>query len=62
MALGLRPFWSAGIALLVGYATWARIRPRPAVDLRILSSRDPTLALMLSVIASLVLFAVLFLI
>jgi len=56
------PFWSSGLLLMLAYALWARTRRQPAVDLRLLASRDPAIAIGLSVIAALVLFAVLFLI
>jgi EmrB/QacA subfamily drug resistance transporter len=56
------PFWSTGLCCLLGYLVWARGRAHPAVDLRLLGSRDSSVALGLSVIAALVLFAVLFLI
>jgi EmrB/QacA subfamily drug resistance transporter len=56
------PFWLAGLALLAGYAAWARRRHHPAVSLGLLSSRGPALAIGLSVLAAVVLFAALFLI
>src|SRR5258706_10762620 len=55
-------FWLTGLALLAGYAAWARRRPHPAVGLGLLSSRGPALAVGLSVLAAVVLFAALFLI
>ncbi len=59
---GSWPFWLTGLALLAGYAAWARRRPHPAVGLGLLSSRGPALAVGLSVLAAVVLFAALFLI
>jgi EmrB/QacA subfamily drug resistance transporter len=55
------PFWLGGLVMLAAYAVWAWVRPHPAVGIRMLSSRDPALAIGLSIIAGLVLFAVLFL-
>jgi EmrB/QacA subfamily drug resistance transporter len=55
------PFWLGGLILLAAYAVWAFTRRSPVVDLRVLTSRDPALAIVLSIIAGLVLFAVLFL-
>jgi len=62
LSLGSWPFWLTGVALLAGYAAWARRRPHPAVSLDLLSSRGPALAVALSVLAAVVLFAALFLI
>ena len=59
---GSWPFWLTGLALLAGYAAWARRRAHPAVSLGLLSSRGPALAVGLSVLAAVVLFAALFLI
>jgi len=56
------PFWSAGLVLLLAYAVRGRLERHPAVDLRLLSERNPAIAIALSVVAALVLFAVLFLI
>ena len=55
------PFWLGGLVLLAGYAVWAFVHPRPVVELRVFTRRDPALAILLSIIAGLVLFAVLFL-
>lgn len=55
------PFWLGGLVLLAGYTVWAFVRRHPVIDLRVLRSRDPALAMVLSIIAGLVLFAVLFL-
>jgi EmrB/QacA subfamily drug resistance transporter len=50
-----------GLALLVGYALWARRRPEPAVDLALLRHGQSALALALSVLSSVVAFAAVFL-
>ncbi|HEX6547488.1 MAG TPA: DHA2 family efflux MFS transporter permease subunit [Candidatus Dormibacteraeota bacterium] len=55
------PFWSVGVVLLLAYAGWAWRHPHPVVGLRILRERDPGLAIGISVLAGVVLFAVLFL-
>ncbi len=55
------PFWSVGVALLLGYVLWARRRPRPAVDLRLLRRAQSALALWLCVVTSVAMFSVLFL-
>jgi hypothetical protein len=51
----------AGAALLGGYALRARRAEQPVLDLALVSSRDPVLALTLCATASVVTFAVLFL-
>jgi EmrB/QacA subfamily drug resistance transporter len=56
------PLWVTGLALLGCYAVWARRRREPAVSLRLLSARGPALAIGLSVVAAVILFAALFLI
>jgi EmrB/QacA subfamily drug resistance transporter len=58
---GSLPFWLGGGVLLAGYTGWAFVHPRPVVDLRVLTRRDPALAMVLSIVAGLVLFALLFL-
>jgi EmrB/QacA subfamily drug resistance transporter len=50
-----------GLALLVAYVAWARGRPQPAVDLRLLAHGQSALALGLSVVSSVVAFAAVFL-
>ncbi|HEX6500914.1 MAG TPA: DHA2 family efflux MFS transporter permease subunit [Micromonosporaceae bacterium] len=56
------PYWTAGLVLLAGYLLWASRREHPAVDLRLLRSPQPALAIWLCVLTSVALFAVLFLI
>lgn len=56
------PFWVAGIVLLAGYILWARQREHPALHLTLITNAQAGLALALSSLAGLVLFAVLFLI
>jgi EmrB/QacA subfamily drug resistance transporter len=51
----------AGLALLAGYAAWARRRAEPAVDLALLRHGQSALALVLSVLSSVVAFAAVFL-
>jgi EmrB/QacA subfamily drug resistance transporter len=55
------PFWLSGLLLLLGYGLWARRRPYPAVDLRLLRHPRSALALWLCTVASVVTFSVLFL-
>ncbi len=55
------PFWAAGACLLAVYLLWAVWRPHPAVDLKLLRHPQSALALLLSALASLVMFAMLFL-
>ena len=62
LSAGSWPFWLTGVALLAAYAAWERRTRHPAVSLGLLSSRGPALAVGLSVLAALVLFAALFLI
>ncbi|HET9138846.1 MFS transporter, partial [Actinophytocola sp.] len=52
---------TAGAALLLGYLLWARRRAEPAVDLALLRHRQSALALVLSVLSSVVAFAAVFL-
>jgi MFS family permease len=56
------PFWAVGLAFLAGYAVWARRRQGPAVSLALLADPQGALAIGLSVITGLALFAVLFLV
>lgn len=60
-ARGSWPFWAGGIALLAAYAGWALRHPRPAVDLALLRHGQAALAVGLSLLASVVTFAMLFL-
>ena len=55
------PFWAAGACLLAVYLLWAVWRPHPAVDLKLLRHPQSALALLLSALTSLVMFAMLFL-
>ncbi len=55
------PYWAVGGGLLALYLLWALIRPHPAVDLKLLRHPQSALAVLLSALASLVMFAMLFL-
>lgn len=62
------PAWAGGLALTAGYLLWVRVRRRaggrgspPAVNLSLLGSGRQSLTLALACVASVVLFAVLFL-
>jgi EmrB/QacA subfamily drug resistance transporter len=55
------PFWAGGLLLLAGYWLWARRRPEPAVDLRLLRNGQSALTMGLCVLASVAMFGVLFL-
>ena len=56
------PFWAGGLILLGVYALWALNRPHPALRLTLIQDQQAGLALALSSLAEVVLFAVLFLI
>jgi predicted MFS family arabinose efflux permease len=56
------PFWAGGAALLGLYVAWALRRPHPAVDLALLRARQPALAVVLSALAAVVLFVMIFLV
>jgi EmrB/QacA subfamily drug resistance transporter len=61
------PAWTGGLALIAGYLLWARVRASgrggpPAVNLSLLGSGRQSLTLALACVASVVLFAVLFLV
>jgi EmrB/QacA subfamily drug resistance transporter len=56
------PYWTSGPVLLVVYALWAIRRADPAVSLKLLRHRQTALALAVTSVAAVVLFAVLFLI
>ena len=61
------PAWTGGLALITGYLLWARMRTSgrrgpPAVNLSLLGSPRQSLTLALACVASVVLFAVLFLV
>lgn len=62
LSLSTWPFWSTGAVLLAFYALWARNRAHPALRLTLLRNTQAGLALALSSVAGVVLFAVLFLI
>jgi predicted MFS family arabinose efflux permease len=60
------PAWTGGLALIAGYLLWARLRAHsharpPAVNLSLLASPLRSVTLALACVASVVLFAVLFL-
>jgi EmrB/QacA subfamily drug resistance transporter len=55
------PLWSAGAVLVIGYAFWARRRPHPAVDLRLLRNPQSALAVWLCTLTAVAMFSVLFL-
>jgi len=60
------PAWTGGLALIAGYLLWARLRADsrarpPAVNLSLLASPLRSVTLALACVASVVLFAVLFL-
>src|SRR5262249_48235029 len=60
------PAWTGGLALIAGYLLWARLRAHslarpPAVNLGLLASPLRSVTLALACVASVVLFAVLFL-
>jgi len=50
-----------GVLLLAGYTAWAFHAPHPVLDLTLLRQRTPSLALLLSALASVVTFAAVFL-
>jgi len=56
------PFWATGVPLIGAYIIWSLRRPHPAMDLRSLWQRQTALAVGLSSLASVVMFAILFLI
>ena len=62
LSLSTWPFWSTGAVLLAVYVLWARNRAHPALRLTLLRNTQAGLALALSSLAGVVLFAVLFLI
>ena len=62
LSLSAWPYWAAGAVLLAAYVLWARLRPHPALHLTVIQSAQAGLALALSSLAGVVLFAVLFLI
>jgi EmrB/QacA subfamily drug resistance transporter len=55
------PYWLSGACLLVAYVGWAVRRSHPAVDLKLMRQPQTALAIGISSLASIVLFAMLFL-
>src|SRR5262249_7600791 len=55
------PYFAAGGALLALYIVWALRRAHPAIDLKLLRHAQTALAICLCTLASIVLFAMLFL-
>ncbi len=62
LSLGVWPFALGGILLLGLYGWWARRSSHPVVGLNLLRRRQPTLALLLATLASIVAFAAIFLV
>lgn len=62
LSLSAWPYWAPGAVLLVVYVLWARKRAHPALRLTLVQNGQAGLALALSSLAGVVLFAVLFLI
>ena len=62
LSVGAWPFWATGMALLAIYTRWSALRAHPAVDLHLLRHASTALAVCLSSLASVVMFAMLFLI
>lgn len=62
LSLSVAPFWAGGALLLGVYVLWAFNRPHPALRLTLIQQGQAGLALALSSLAGVVLFAVLFLI
>ena len=62
LALSAWPYWTGGSLLLAAYVFWARHRTHPALRLTLIENSEAGLALALSSLAGVVLFAVLFLI
>jgi EmrB/QacA subfamily drug resistance transporter len=56
------PFWVVGLLLVTGYAMWARRRTHPAVDLRLLGTRQSALSVWLCLLTAVAMFSVLFLV
>ncbi|HEY3008504.1 MAG TPA: DHA2 family efflux MFS transporter permease subunit [Micromonosporaceae bacterium] len=55
------PYWSVGLLFIGAYATWARRRTHPAVDLRLLRNPQSALAVWLCLLTAVAMFSVLFL-
>jgi EmrB/QacA subfamily drug resistance transporter len=62
LSTGTWPFLVAGVLLILFYLAWARRTPKPAIDLKLLRSFDTGLTLLICVVASIVMFGVLFLV
>ncbi len=56
------PYWASGGMLIVAYLVWALIARHPALDLKLLRRRQSLLAITISSVASVVMFAMLVLI
>jgi EmrB/QacA subfamily drug resistance transporter len=61
LSIGIFPFLVAGVALIGAYVLWAMGRRNPAINLKLIRHLQTALALTISIIAAVVLFAVLFL-
>ncbi len=55
------PFLLTGVVLIFAYLGWALVKPKPAVDLKLLRNFGTVLPLLISVITSIILASVLFL-
>jgi EmrB/QacA subfamily drug resistance transporter len=62
LSTGTWPFLVAGLALILFYLAWAMKIPKPAIDLKLLRSSETALTLLICVVASVVMFGVLFLV
>jgi EmrB/QacA subfamily drug resistance transporter len=60
-SMGSLPFLVAGILLIIAYVIWALVKPKPAVDLKLLKNVDTMLPLLISVVTSIILASGLFL-
>jgi len=61
LSMGALPFLATGIVLTIAYVIWALVKPKPAVDLKLLKNIGTLLPLLISVITSIILASVLFL-
>ena len=62
LSMAALPFLASGAALILFYLAWAFSRPKPAVDLKLLQSRETALTLLICVVAAIIMFGVLFLV
>ncbi len=62
LSMSTFPFLVLGVVLILSYVAWAMKKDKPAIDLKILRSFDTALPLIVSVIASIIMFSVLFLV